>query len=552
MDKDYSLLRLKLIAVTLGFSLIPLFLVGTSLYVQFDRAYSARVKETLRTVAEDRRHALDLFFDERISQLTTLAYTHTLDELVRSSVLQDLFELIQRRSKYYVDLGVIDQNGDHLAYAGPYPLLGVNYREAPWFQSVMQRGVHISDVFLGVRKVPHFVIAVLRWEGARCWVLRATINTDLFESMVRAAQVGKGGEAYLVNEKNILQTASRFHGQVLTEAPTPNLARFRGTRLLDEELPRGRMLMAATWLRNVPWMLVVLEDPREELLPILETRSLALGLMVLSICAVVGGTVFVVRLVIAQLVESDRQKAALDANLLQTSKMAALGRLAAGIAHEINNPLAVIQEKAGWIHDLLEEEDVQASENFREFAEAVGKIEQHVDRARKVTHRLLGFARRMEPVRQPVDVNRLVEETLQFLENEALHRNIRIHVERDPSAPEVVSDGAQLQQVLLNILNNAIDAVGRDGQVWVTTQFDPAAREVRVQVADSGPGIPSEILGKIFDPFFTTKKLGSGTGLGLSICHSILTNLGGRIDAANRAEGGAVFTVSVLVNDLRA
>jgi two-component system NtrC family sensor kinase len=158
----------------------------------------------------------------------------------------------------------------------------------------------------------------------------------------------------------------------------------------------------------------------------------------------------------------------------------------------------------------------------------------------------------MEPVRQPVDVNRLVEETLQFLENEALHRNIRIHVERDPSAPEVVSDGAQLQQVLLNILNNAIDAVGRDGQVWVTTQFDPAAREVRVQVADSGPGIPSEILGKIFDPFFTTKKLGSGTGLGLSICHSILTNLGGRIEAANRAEGGAVFTVSVPVNDLRA
>ena len=288
-----------------------------------------------------------------------------------------------------------------------------------------------------------------------------------------------------------------------------------------------------------------MEDPQEEFLPVLQTRSLALILLAAGVAVVVLGAIFVVNLMIGQLQEADRQKAMLDADLMQTSKMAALGRLAAGIAHEINNPLAVIQEKAGWIQDLLEEEDVQKSENFKEFEAAVTKIQQHVDRARTVTHRLLGFARRMEPVQHPVNMNKLVEETLTFLENEARHRNIEITKELENNLPDVVSDGAQIQQVLLNVVNNAIDAVEKDGRVHIKTRYDKDLQHVLVEISDTGPGIPSDVLDKIFDPFFTTKKLGSGTGLGLSICHSIMTKLGGRIEARNELQGGAVFMLAI-------
>ncbi len=529
----------------LAFSLIPLFIVGISLYYQFDRAYRTRVENNLRSLLNDRRHALDLFFEERLSQLYTVAYTQTFDQISSQEKLNEIFDLMQRRSKYYVDLGIIDDQGNHVAYVGPYSLKGVNYKDSDWFQSVRLRGIHISDVFLGVRNFPHFVIAILRREGDRSWILRATINTDLFESMVKAAQTGEYGDAFLVNEENVLQTSSRFLGPVMANPGIPPLPRFVGTRIITQDVGLRSMIVGATWLTSAPWMLVVMEDPQEEYLPILQTRSLALILLAAGVAAVVLGAVFVVNLMIFQLHEADRQKALLDADLMQTSKMAALGRLAAGIAHEINNPLAVIQEKAGWIQDLLEEEDVQKSENFKEFEAAIVKIQQHVDRARNVTHRLLGFARRMEPVQHPVNVNKVVEETLTFLENEARHRNITMHVELEEGLPEVVSDGAQVQQVLLNIINNAIDAVEKDGHVFIKTHFEKPLQQVMVEVRDTGPGIPDEILDKIFDPFFTTKKLGSGTGLGLSICHSIMTKLGGRIEARNSPQGGAVFIITL-------
>ena len=209
------------------------------------------------------------------------------------------------------------------------------------------------------------------------------------------------------------------------------------------------------------------------------------------------GTVFIARAMIAQLVRADRERAALDSGLIQSSKMAALGKLAAGIAHEVNNPLAVIKEKAGWIRDLLSEEDIANSQNLKEFEDSVKKIEHHVERAKKVTHRLLGFARRMEPIDETVDVNRVVQETMGFLEHEARYRNIEIRTELLEDLPQTSSDSAQLQQVFLNILENAIDAAGKDGKIVVRTNYSPRDREITVNISDNGPGIRKEMLGRI-------------------------------------------------------
>jgi two-component system, NtrC family, sensor kinase len=244
------------------------------------------------------------------------------------------------------------------------------------------------------------------------------------------------------------------------------------------------------------------------------------------------------------LIEGEREKAVLDANLIQSSKMAALGKMAAGIAHEVNNPLAVIKEKAGWIKDILEEEDIESNRNYREIEDAMNKIEIHVDRAKKITQRLLGFARRMEPTRDMVNVNRILEETVTFLENEALFRNIRIEKHLIDELPATMSDAAQIQQVFLNILNNALDAVGKNGQVTISTSYNSKQNgEVVISFTDTGPGIPKDVIQKIFDPFFTTKAPGDGTGLGLAISYSIIQKLGGRIMVASAEGQGATFTI---------
>jgi len=543
-EKDYRRLWWKIVFTTLGFSLIPLFALGFTIYYQFSVSYTAKIMENLKTLVENRRSAMDLFFDERVSQLVTMAHTHSLKQVADENFLNKVFNIMQTRSKSYIDIGVIDQEGNHLAYVGPYPeLKGVNYKKEDWFQSVMSGGVYISDVFLGFRKFPHFIIAVMSREGNKTWILRATINSEIIDDVVRAAQIGKKGDAFIVNKRNILQTAPRFSGEIFGHPKTPDFSRVNESLVEEQTLEGKKSLFAVTVINNTKWVLVIKEDPQEQLTPLLRARYLAAFLLLAGVLLIIVGTIITSRLMMKRLIQIDREKAVSEDLVIQSSKMAALGKMAAGIAHEINNPLAVIGEKAGWMKDLLAEEDISRSENFKEFEDSIHKIEHHVERAKKVTHRLLGFARRMEPLQETVEVNKVLDETADFLGNECRYRNIDIQTEYAPDLPKITSDSAQLQQVFLNILNNAIDAVGKNGKVMIKTRALPKNNELSVEFADNGPGIPKEMVDKIFDPFFTTKEVGKGTGLGLSIVFSILEKLGGRIMVASEEGKGTTFTI---------
>ncbi len=257
------------------------------------------------------------------------------------------------------------------------------------------------------------------------------------------------------------------------------------------------------------------------------------------------GSVLTTKKVLDRLIASDREKAKSDEVLIHESKMAALGKMAAGVAHEINNPLAVIGEEAGWMKDLLKDEDVSQSKTFQEFEESIKKIEYHANRVKKVTHRLLGFARRMEPTVEKVMVNTVLEECVSFLENEARYRNITIGKELSADIPAIPTDPSQLQQVFLNLINNSIDAIGKDGRITLRTEHQPHSDYVTVKISDTGPGIPKEALAKIFDPFFTTKEVGKGTGLGLSISYSIIEKLGGTITVDSKVGKGTTFTIAL-------
>jgi two-component system, NtrC family, sensor kinase len=542
-ERGIQKLRWKIIATTLCFSLIPLFALGFTIYYQFSVSYTAKIMDSMRTLVENRRNAIDLFLDERVSQLFTLANTQTFAQLSDKDYLEQVSTLMQSRSKSFVDLGIIDQDGDHVAYSGPYQLKGVNYRNEEWFHEVMLRGVYVSDVFMGFRKFPHFIIAVMRREGDRRWILRATIDTHIFDALVREAQVGEKGDAFVINKERALQTTPRFGGQLLGSVEGFNYSGFSGSRIEERELKGESILVAATWMQNKQWLLIIKEDPRVELMPLFHARHMVIWVVLGGVLLITAGTVYVVNEMMAELIKADREKAILDSGLMQSSKMAALGKMAAGIAHEVNNPLAVIKEKVGWLKDLLSEEDIAGSENFEEFKDALNKIEHHVERAKKVTHRLLGFARRMEPTEEKVDINKVLSDTISFLENDARYKNIAIESNYSTVLPPTLSDSAQMQQVFLNILNNAIDAIGKDGAIQIRTSWNAKDKEIAVSIADNGPGIPNEVLERIFDPFFTTKEVGHGTGLGLSISYSIVEKLGGRMLVASEVSKGTVFTI---------
>jgi two-component system NtrC family sensor kinase len=176
----------------------------------------------------------------------------------------------------------------------------------------------------------------------------------------------------------------------------------------------------------------------------------------------------------------------------------------------------------------------------------VGKIRQHVNRAGAITHRLLGFSRKIS-AEYDVQLNELIHETISFLESEANSNNISISLHFDEAVPTIRTDGAQVQQALLNLIENSLDAVGFGGQIDITTSR--SATEVCVQIADNGPGIKPEVMGKIWEPFYTTKEVGKGTGLGLSICNDIAHKLGGAITVENRPQGGALFTLKLPIRN---
>ena len=240
--------------------------------------------------------------------------------------------------------------------------------------------------------------------------------------------------------------------------------------------------------------------------------------------------------------KANEQKCSLDEQLIQTQKFAAIGELSSGIAHEINNPLAIIGQESEWGIHLLQSDELRDFKQVNELTDSLREITLQVKRCKEITHRLLNFARKMETLLQRVDVNRLIEDMTKWVERETKQHNIHIVRRFQKDLPQVVTDAPLLRQVILNLLDNAAYAIQKDGAITLTTRLADHG-QVEIIVTDTGSGISKENLGKIFDPFFTTKPPGKGTGLGLSICHRIINKLGGHISVTSEPGHGTTFTI---------
>ncbi|MBW2323334.1 MAG: cache domain-containing protein [Deltaproteobacteria bacterium] len=191
----YKNLKRKIILITLIVSFTPLLVLGEMIYYQFTKVYEEKIEDQIIHMARAQRNAVEVFLRERTTILSTIVDTHNFDYLKKQENLSHIFEVISKRVDGLVDLGVIDHKGQHISYAGPYDLVGLNYYQQPWFSKVLDRGTYISDVYMGYRQMPHFIIAVRGHEDSRNWVLRATIDSNVFNKLVRTAQTGRSGDA---------------------------------------------------------------------------------------------------------------------------------------------------------------------------------------------------------------------------------------------------------------------------------------------------------------------------------------------------------------------
>ena len=546
--RTYDWLRRHIFVYLGGAGLLSLILVGLVVYFEYRSVINEKATERLVSIALRHKAEINDFLADIATTMRTITMLEPLERLRDQETLKELFHRLQASTdNAYEDMGVIDAQGNHLAYVGPFDLIDMNYSGEKWFLNVMRDEIYISSVFLGFRNLPHFIIAVRHGEGDQSWILRATVNADRFGDIVEHVRFGETGHAFLVSSDGYFQTNPRIGGRIMDRVPESefDFEVFDGVRYQHMINHEGhRVFRAITWMKDNDWLLVVEQEAWEVLGKFHVERRKAAAFFL-------GGGLFIALLTLVttralnrRVVQMDAERHLVDEQLLQSQKLASIGELSAGIAHEINNPLAVIGEEAGWMQDLLKREHFQGVEELDELQDSLREIVKQAGRCRDITHKLLRFARKSDAVVRAVELNKLVGEVIEMREHQAELNNIQIIRKFEPDIPMVHTDPAQVRQVLLNLINNAMDALGQSGKITVSTDMWEKGGAI-IRVADNGPGIAKENLGKIFDPFFTTKPPGKGTGLGLSICHGILEKLGAKISVSSKVGEGAVFTVRI-------
>ncbi|MBT3221558.1 MAG: hypothetical protein HN348_20955 [Proteobacteria bacterium] len=529
-------LRWRIVLLLLMVSLLPLTLVSLGAWQTFSTMLEQASLEHQRTIVNNHALAIESHLLEQRRILEFAAHSHGLAELTQAGRLQWLFDTLSK-THTFVDLGVIDSHGQHLAYVGPYELESKDYSKAEWFTETRAKDSYISDVFLGYRQVPHCVVAIKRIEGADWWILRATINSDRFDQLVRTGAVGHTGDAFILNAKGQYQTQPKV-GQVLGQSPIGALPVHRGVR--HERLEGANVIRATRWMNDERWVLVVQQDASEILAPLRQAMVWG-GLVVgLGVALLAFAATWATRFLTREIEAAEARRDELSRDLMRSAKLASLGELASGLAHEINNPLAIIGAEQTNIADLAIL--LKGSESDRnELLSSVETSKRQVQRCGAITARMLQFGRQTDSNPVHLDVADSAEDIIQLVQKQAQIRNVMLRQVREGPLPTVLVDPTEFQQVLINLLNNALYATKKGGEITICTR--PQDGGVLLEVRDTGTGIEPEVLGRIFQPFFTTKPVGKGTGLGLSVCFGIVHTWKGILRAESKVGEGTVVSV---------
>ena len=525
-------------------------LVSGFILGQFSASHHEKIYAHLGELVLKHKQNIDSFLLEKLQNIRFMVDSMDFEHCAHQNRVEGYLAQLQRAyGPVFVDLGVVDEQGQQIAYAGPFKLEKARYANADWFKKAIESHFFTSDVFLGLRGTPHFIIAVQKSCRNQKWIVRATIDFVEFNRLVEKVRIGETGFAYILNREGQFETKPIFDF-------TPDLEIYsgyfsalerKGKEVEIQERLDGagvKSIYVSALLKGGDWLLVYKQASSDAFSELRNAQSIAIVFLVLGGLAIIAMAIWVSGKTVRRIAAADKEKEIMNEQVIETGKLASVGELAAGIAHEINNPVAIMVEEAGWLLDLMEDQAYKKESDLAEFERALNQIRTQGKRCKEITHKLLSFARKTDSRIEDFEIGPLVEEVVSLSVQRAKYSNVHISTQLQPKLPAISASHTELQQVLLNLINNALDAMEKTGgTIQISTKL--VGDDITITVADDGPGIPKSNLGRIFDPFFTTKQVGSGTGLGLSICYGIIHKMGGTITVRSTVDVGTTFEVRI-------
>jgi two-component system, NtrC family, sensor kinase len=541
------IISIVILAVT---SLSPLVMATFINQRLIQQSVDAELVLQTERVTSNAKRSMRFFLEERLNALRFIVNELPYYALIDNEHLAEILGNLKLGFGGFTDLSIIDADGSQVAYAGPFNLEGKNYKSQTWFTRSMESDNFISEVFTGYRDVPHIIIAVRSINAmGRLFILRATLDTQRLMDTLLSYKTNVHTDIFLTNHTGILQTPSNTHGKIFT--PTrldiPEFSTTTNVIMPENEQDQAFIIgysYIITEAVNTPFILMVYKKKSGVMgtwLKLGKTFNwiISISCLVMMIIITLVSTFMVNKLYLA-----DKTKAETMMKMEQSQQLACIGQLSAGIAHEINNPLALINETAGYLKDLYYFS--KERQNDEEVMENLDAILEAVSRCGTITSQLLGFVRQFDVQLSSVDVEKLINGILSFHKKETEYKGIHVTTVISPDTPAIETDRGKLQQILLNLINNAFQAIEANGCLDITVSH-PAPDQITIEIKDTGCGIPEENLKRIHEPFFSTKKDKMGTGLGLSITYGLVRKLQGNIRVESSEGVGTIFTVTLPV-----
>ncbi len=538
----YKLLAAKIACAIVIVAVVPLVVMAAFSRYFFIGSYKQKVIEHLTALVHRQQQEIEGFITERLDALRLLGLTTGLEQLSDETTLRDRLTALQQiYGQSLVGVTLYDSKGARISSVGSSQMKLYDQSGPDMIVKVLESGSYVGEMHDGTGRLQHFVLGVSVKTSTEKGVLLAAVATDALKVLLEDPRLAQAGMAVLLDRRGTIVASG------LSSGPQP---KFKCTNMKVPDISKAHDVIVAETgdeaalcirmnLKNSDWVLEFTANTAEAYAAFSQPRLFALSTLLLGIAGIVAVALLISNRFSKYVARVDQEKQLINEQVVQAGKLAALGEMASGMAHEINNPVGIMVQEAQWIEALLKGGEESLATNVDEIRTSLSEIQTHGTRCRDIIVKLMNFTRR-DAVVNALQLNELIREIMGLFQQRAQLMNIELRSNLEPELPMVRIVSHEVQQVLVHLINNSLDAMEKcSGAIEVRTST--RARDVVVEVEDTGPGIPEENLSRVFEPFFSTKPEGKGTGLGLSICYTMMKKLKGDITVTSEQGKGTTF-----------